>query len=89
MTAPASGTLLNIAASTSTTADPDPANNNGSLPAARVTTTVVAQADVVTTKTGPATVNAGAELQLHPDGGQQRAERGGDGGGDATRCRRA
>ena len=59
VTAPASGTLLNIAASTSTTADPDPANNDGSLPGARVTTTVVAQADVATTKTGPATVNAG------------------------------
>ena len=59
VTAPATGTLLNIAASSSSTADPVPANNNGSLPAARVTTTVVEQADVVTTKTGPATVNAG------------------------------
>ncbi len=82
VTAPATGTLLNIAASRSTTADPDPSNNDGSLPASRVTTTVVAQADVATTKTGPATVNAGPELQLHPGGGQQRAERRGDGGGD-------
>ena len=48
--------------STSTTPDPTPANNNGSLPAARVTTTVVEQADVATTKTGPATVNAGANF---------------------------
>ena len=58
VTAPATGALLNIAASTSTTADPNAANNNGSQPGARVTTTVIEQADVVTTKTGPATVNA-------------------------------
>ncbi len=58
VTAPATGTLLNIAASRSTTADPNGASNDGSLPAGRVTTTVIEQADVVTTKTGPATVNA-------------------------------
>ena len=61
VTSPASGTLLNIAASTSTSADPTPANNNGSAAAARVTT-VVNTADVVTTKTGPATANAGASI---------------------------
>ncbi len=60
VTAPASGSLLDIAASTSTTPDPVPANNNGSLPAARVTTTVVEQADVAATKTGPASVTAGS-----------------------------
>ncbi len=59
VTAPATGVLTNIVASTSTTGDPDPSNNNGSAPGARVTTTVIEQADVATTKTGPATVNAG------------------------------
>ena len=62
VTAPATGTLLNIVASTSSTLDSDPANNNGSLPAARVTTIVQERADVVTTKTGPATVNAAAQF---------------------------
>jgi uncharacterized repeat protein (TIGR01451 family) len=60
VTAPASGTLLDIAASSSTTPDPVPVNNNGSLPASRVTTVVVEQADVATSKTGPAVVTAGA-----------------------------
>ncbi len=58
VTAPATGVLLDIAAGTSTTADPNAANNNGSLPAARVTTTVVAQADVAIAKAGPATALA-------------------------------
>ena len=62
VTAPATGTLLNIVASTSSTLDSDPANNNGSLPAARVTTIVQERADVVTTKTGPATVMAAAQF---------------------------
>ena len=61
VTSPAIGTLLNIAASTSTSADPVPANNNGSAAGARVTT-VVNTADVVTTKTGPATANGGASI---------------------------
>ncbi len=56
VTAPATGVLTNIVASTSSTGDPDPSNNNGSAPGARVTTTVIEQADVATTKTGPATV---------------------------------
>lgn len=58
VTAPASGTLLNVAAGTSSTADPNPANNNGSDPASRVTTTVIEQADVAALKAGPATVDA-------------------------------
>ncbi|HEY3215102.1 MAG TPA: OmpA family protein [Candidatus Eisenbacteria bacterium] len=58
VTAPVSGTLLNIAAATSTTADPTPANNDGSAAASRVTTTVIEQADLAVTKTGPATVSA-------------------------------
>ena len=79
VTAPATGTMLDIAASTSTTPDPTPANNNGSLPASRVSTTVVEQADLTTTKTGPATVAPG---QLpSADHQQRRAERGGGRGG--------
>ena len=61
VTSPPSGTLLNIAASTSASVDPTPANNNGSAAGARVTT-VVNTADVVTTKTGPATANGGAAI---------------------------
>ena len=40
VTAPSSGTLLNVASSTATSTDPTPANNNGSAAASRVTTTV-------------------------------------------------
>lgn len=58
----ATGALVNIASSTGTTPDPVPANNDGSAPASRVTTTVAALADVVTTKTGPATATAGADI---------------------------
>ena len=59
VTAPASGTFTNISASTATTPDPVPGNNNGSDPAGRVTSTVSELADVATSKTGPARVNAG------------------------------
>ena len=51
-------TLRNMAYSTSTTVDPVPANNSNTNPAAIVNTAVIATADVATTKTGPATVNA-------------------------------
>lgn len=63
-TAPAAGTLVNLAAATSTTADPDPANNNGSALASRVTTVVspLPAADVAVTKTGPAAVAAGGTI---------------------------
>ncbi|MFN0182137.1 MAG: hypothetical protein ACKVZ0_25310 [Gemmatimonadales bacterium] len=60
--ATAGGVYTNIAAATSTTADSDPTNNNGSAPAARVTTTIAAVADVVTTKTGPASATAGVDF---------------------------
>ncbi len=58
--APASGTLTNIAAATSTTADPNGGNNNGTG-SGRVTTLVgsVPAADIRVTKTGPATAIAG------------------------------
>jgi uncharacterized repeat protein (TIGR01451 family) len=58
VTAPASGTLLNIAACSSTNEETNPANSNGSAPANRVTTTVLGQTDLTLTKSGPATVNA-------------------------------
>jgi uncharacterized repeat protein (TIGR01451 family) len=54
VTAPASGTLLNTVASTSSATDLVPANNDGSAPAAQVLTTVTAAADLATTVTGPA-----------------------------------
>jgi uncharacterized repeat protein (TIGR01451 family) len=54
--APASGTLLNVVASTSATPDPDPASNDGSAPGARVTTTIDPLADVQVAKSGPASI---------------------------------
>ncbi|MBW4519692.1 MAG: DUF11 domain-containing protein [Scytolyngbya sp. HA4215-MV1] len=64
--APASGTLLNTASSTSTTADANPANNNGSLPASQVSTTVTPSADLSLTKThgGSFTVGQNATYTL-------------------------
>ncbi|MEG4508539.1 DUF4347 domain-containing protein, partial [Microcoleus sp. F6_B6] len=56
------GPIANTASSTSTSADPNPANNNGTTPEARVTTTITDSADVVTVKTGPATAAAGSTV---------------------------
>ncbi|MEG4588676.1 DUF4347 domain-containing protein, partial [Microcoleus sp. MOSTC5] len=56
------GPIANTASSTSTSADPNPANNNGSSPQARVTTTITDSADVVTLKTGPVTAAAGSTV---------------------------
>src|SRR2546426_191949 len=58
VTAPATGTLLNLARADASTVDPDTSNNNGSAAASRVTTTVGEVADLSVTKTGPATVDA-------------------------------
>src|SRR5579885_2247823 len=55
-------TLTNTVASGATTQDPVPTNNDGSAAGASVTTTVTAQADVQTTKTGPASVLAAANF---------------------------
>ncbi|MEZ4586637.1 MAG: DUF11 domain-containing protein [Gemmatimonadales bacterium] len=54
--APSGGptTLVNVAAGSSSTPDPDLSNNNGSSTTSRVTTVVGTLADVVTTKSGPA-----------------------------------
>src|SRR5439155_506878 len=62
VTAPPTGTLLNVARADAATADPDSTNNNGSAPANRVTTVVDERADLSVTKTGPATVNAAQNL---------------------------
>ena len=50
-TATGAGVWTDIAAATTTSADPNPANNNGSNAAAQVTTTVYANADISITKT--------------------------------------
>ena len=58
ITAPATGTLLNVARVDAGTADPDTTNNNGTAAANRVTTVVADLADVALTNSGPATVSA-------------------------------
>ena len=60
--------ITNVVSSRSDTPDPNDTNNNGSVLAppggsgGRVITTIGAQADVVTQKTAPATINAGGTL---------------------------
>jgi uncharacterized repeat protein (TIGR01451 family) len=63
-TAPASGTLANKVSSTSATTDPNAANNDGSATASQVSTTItpLTSADVVTTATGPASVNPNGSI---------------------------
>src|SRR5439155_214201 len=62
VTAPATGTLLNVARADAATVDPDSTNNNGSAPANRVSTVVDERADLSVSTTGPATVNAAQNL---------------------------
>ncbi|MDP8935985.1 MAG: DUF4347 domain-containing protein, partial [Cyanobacteriota bacterium] len=64
VTAPTTiGAITNSVFSSSDTIDPVPANNSGSSPSARVTTTITTDnADVVTLKTGPATAVAGSTV---------------------------
>jgi len=62
VTAPATGSLVNLAAAASTTTDPNPTDNDGSAAASRVTTTVIGTADVVVTVAGAAIVNAGGSV---------------------------
>jgi len=47
-----------VAAATTSTTDPDAGNNDGSDPASRVTTSIGEFADLVATKTGPASIDA-------------------------------
>ncbi|MEG3985327.1 DUF4347 domain-containing protein, partial [Microcoleus sp. T3B2] len=64
VTAPTTlGPITNSVFSSSNTIDPVPANNSGSSPDARVTTTITNDsADVVTVKTGPATAATGSTV---------------------------
>ena len=62
VTTTAAGSITNIAASTATTSDPTPGNNDGSAPGARATTAVSPAADVATTKSGPASASVGQDL---------------------------
>ncbi|MEG4964544.1 DUF4347 domain-containing protein, partial [Microcoleus sp. K4-C2] len=64
VTAPTTiGAITNSVFSSSNTIDPVPANNSGSSPQARVTTTITNDiADVVTLKTGPVTAAAGSTV---------------------------
>jgi uncharacterized repeat protein (TIGR01451 family) len=55
----ATGSAVNTVASTSDSYDPAPANNDGSAAGARVTTTIGISADVVTTVSGPSSVQVG------------------------------
>ena len=73
VTAPATGTLTNILASTPPRPTRIPRNNDGSAPGSRVTTTIIEVADVATSKTGPATVDRGHQLQLRDHGTEHRA----------------
>jgi uncharacterized repeat protein (TIGR01451 family) len=57
VTAPASGNVVNVGAATTTSTDPNGANNRSSF-----TTSVTPVADVQVTKTGPASVSAGAPI---------------------------
>src|SRR5439155_602893 len=58
VTAPPTGTLLNVSRADAATGDPDSTNNNGSAAGNRVTTTVHELANLAVTKTGPASVDA-------------------------------
>jgi len=62
LVAPTTGSLLSIAAAAATTMDHVAANSDGSAAGARVATGVVERADLVVTKTGPATVAVGAPV---------------------------
>ena len=62
VTSPGNGLLTNSASATSSTFDPNAGNNNGSAAGSQVTTTVVPQADVAATCTGPASVAVGANI---------------------------
>jgi uncharacterized repeat protein (TIGR01451 family) len=61
-TVPPSGSITNTAESTATTADPDLTNNDGSSNNATVTTQIIPQANLVTTKTGPSEAIAGQQI---------------------------
>ncbi len=57
--APASGSFVNVASSTSDTPDPNMNNNNGSAPGSRVSTSVTPVADLIVLLSGPTNVPIG------------------------------
>jgi uncharacterized repeat protein (TIGR01451 family) len=59
LTAPASGSIINIASSTSDTPDPNTNNNNGSSSTSQVGTTITPMADVQVFLFGPSNVTVG------------------------------
>jgi uncharacterized repeat protein (TIGR01451 family) len=62
VTAPPSGPLTNTVSGISSTVDPNPTNNNGTSPAAIVTTSVTPVSDIGVGKSGPANVFAGTNF---------------------------
>src|SRR5205085_467434 len=62
VTAPATGTLLNVARADAATFDPDSTDNNGSAAASRTTTTVNEIANLAVAKSGPAGVLANGAI---------------------------
>jgi uncharacterized repeat protein (TIGR01451 family) len=59
MTAPASGSFVNVASGTSDTPDPNMNNNNGSAAGSRVSTSVTPVADLIVLLSGPTNVTVG------------------------------
>jgi uncharacterized repeat protein (TIGR01451 family) len=59
MTAPASGSFINVASGTSDTPDPNMSNNNGSAAGSRVSTSVTPVADLIVLLSGPTNVAVG------------------------------
>src|SRR5439155_352205 len=66
VTAPSTGTLVNVARAEANTADPDSTNNNGSAVANRVTTSFGEVADLTVAKSGPAWVAALGSITYTP-----------------------
>jgi uncharacterized repeat protein (TIGR01451 family) len=62
MTAPASGSFVNVASGTSDTPDPNMNNNNGSAAGSRVSTSVTPVADLIVLLSGPTNVIVGNSL---------------------------
>lgn len=62
LTAPNDGSLTNTASATSNATDPNSSNNNGTAPSSRLITSIAPQADVIVACSGPASINAGANL---------------------------
>ena len=62
VTAPASGSFVNVASGTSDALDPNPTNNNGTASSSRVTTSVAPSADIQVFLYGPTNVTLGDQF---------------------------